>query len=187
MRTPPGRIEFKKLQYIILTAEFFCQKKSSPPIPQTSDIYQTWIQTFKYKSNTELPSFPTQCWDIKSFLGNYAYAARGTAACPSLQLVDRTPHTRDALPPVVSLQPCRAARYACVACRGLGWYLALVALSKQRALLRRDTAAAVALPRHAITTRYRGRRLTARGSVNAARGAWRRCVCLSSVWVGLLC
>jgi hypothetical protein len=69
-----------------------------------------------------------------------------------------------AVPPVVSLQPCRAARYACVACRGLGWYLALVALSKQRALLRRATSAAVALPRHAITTRYRGRQLTARGS-----------------------
>ena len=81
-----------------------------------------------------------------------------------MRLVDRTPHARDALPPVVSLQPCRAARYACVACRGLGWYLALVVLSKQRALLRRATAAAVALPRHAITTRYRGRQLTARGS-----------------------
>ena len=38
---PLVEIEFKKLQYIILTAEFFCQKKSSPPIPQTSDIYQT--------------------------------------------------------------------------------------------------------------------------------------------------
>ena len=86
-----------------------------------------------------------------------------------------------AVPPVVSLQPCRAARYTCVACRGLGWYLALVALSKQRALLRRDTAAAVALPRHATKTRYRGRRLKARGSRHAARGTWRRRVCLSSV------
>ena len=73
-----------------------------------------------------------------------------------------------AVPPVVSLQPCRGARYACVACRGLGWYLALVALSKQRALLRRDTVAAVALPPHA--TAAGGSRHAAQGTRLAAHG-----------------
>ena len=83
------------------------------------------------------------------------------------------PCARRAVPPVVSLQPCRAARYACVACRGLGWYLALVALSKQRALLRRDTAARYCGSRRATTARHydtlprqaaHGTRLSERGS-----------------------
>ena len=105
----------------------------------------------------------------QSFLGNYAYAARGTAVpCPSLRLVDRTLRTR-VVPTVVSLQPCRAARYACVACRGLGWYLALVALANSARYCgarncgsRRATTARHydTLPRQAVE----GTRLAAHGS-----------------------
>ena len=73
-------------------------------------------------------------------------------------------------PSVVSLQPCQAARYACVACRGLGWYLALVALSKQQALLRharRYRSGRRARP-WATTAGYHGSRLAAHGGGRAA-------------------
>ena len=90
-----------------------------------------------------------------------------------------------AVPSVVSLQPCRAARYACVACRGLGWYLALVALSKQRALLRRATTARYCGSRRATTARHYDTlpRQAAHGPGHAARRSRR----LAALRVSFFC